>query len=210
MRTHYASSHQSNAHGKRRHLLKPGSDDGRFRRYHHLEGNTSIGAQCYIRGISRISNSRIENGVVIDNSVIEESHVGDNVTIGPFAHLRPNSVLEKDVHIGNFVEVKKSHVGEGTKAGHLAYIGDGNVGKNVNIGCGVIFCNYNGKEKFETVVGDGAFIGSNSNLVAPVSVGREGYVAAGSTITKKVEDGALAVERSEQRNIPGWAKRKDR
>ncbi|WP_322627007.1 bifunctional UDP-N-acetylglucosamine diphosphorylase/glucosamine-1-phosphate N-acetyltransferase GlmU [Aedoeadaptatus coxii] len=176
----------------------------------HLEGNTSIGAQCYIRGISRISNSRVENGVVIDNSVIEESHVGDNVTIGPFAHLRPNSVLEKDVHIGNFVEVKKSHVGEGTKAGHLAYIGDGNVGKNVNIGCGVIFCNYNGKEKFETVVGDGAFIGSNSNLVAPVSVGREGYVAAGSTITKKVEDGALAVERSEQRNIPGWAKRKDR
>ena len=175
-----------------------------------MEGKTSIGAHCYIRGISRISDSCIENGVVIDNSVIEKSHVGDNVTIGPFAHLRPNSVLEKDVHIGNFVEVKKSHVGEGTKAGHHAYIGDGEVGKNVNIGCGVIFCNYNGKEKFETVIGDDAFIGSNSNLVAPVTVGDKAYIAAGSTISKKVEDGALALERSEQRNIPGWAKRKDR
>ncbi|MDD7362795.1 MAG: bifunctional UDP-N-acetylglucosamine diphosphorylase/glucosamine-1-phosphate N-acetyltransferase GlmU [Peptoniphilus sp.] len=176
----------------------------------HLEGETKIGKRCRVRGNSRISDSVIADDVEIESSVIESSKVGENVTIGPFAHLRPNSVLEKDVHIGNFVEVKKSRVGEGTKAGHLAYIGDGDVGSGVNISCGVIFCNYNGKEKFKTVVGDDAFIGSNANLVAPVEIGEGAFIAAGSTITKNVEGRSLAVERSEQRNIPGWTKRKDR
>ena len=176
----------------------------------HLEGKTKIGEGVRIRGASRVSDSVIGDEVVIDNSVIESSQVAARVTIGPFAHLRPNSVLEEDVHIGNFVEVKKSHIGAGTKAGHLAYIGDGEVGEGVNIGCGVIFANYNGKEKFKTVVGDHAFIGSNSNLVAPVEVGKGAYVAAGSTITEEVADNALAVARDRQRNIPGWAERKDK
>ena len=113
------------------------------------------------------------------------------------------------MHIGNFVEVKNSHIGKGTKAGHLAYIGDGDVGENVNISCGVIFCNYNGKEKFRTTIGDNAFIGSNVNLVAPIAIGEGAFIAAGSTVSKNVEDGSLAVERSEQRMIPGWNRRKD-
>ncbi|MDY3117974.1 MAG: bifunctional UDP-N-acetylglucosamine diphosphorylase/glucosamine-1-phosphate N-acetyltransferase GlmU [Peptoniphilus sp.] len=175
----------------------------------HLEGDTIIGEDCIIRGATRIVDSVVGDEVTIDSSVIEQSKVGDRVTIGPYAHLRPNSVLEEEVHIGNFVEVKNSHVGKGSKAGHLAYIGDGDVGKNVNISCGVIFCNYNGKEKFRTVVGDDAFIGSNVNLVAPVTIGEGAFLAAGSTISKDVEGGSLAVERSEQRMIAGWNRRKD-
>ncbi len=175
----------------------------------HLEGDTTIGEDCIIRGATRIVDSVIGDEVTVDSSVIEKSKVGDRVTIGPYAHLRPNSILEEEVHIGNFVEVKNSHVGKGSKAGHLAYIGDGDVGKNVNISCGVIFCNYNGKEKFRTVVGDDAFIGSNVNLVAPVTIGEGAFLAAGSTISKDVEGGSLAVERSEQRMIAGWNRRKD-
>ena len=175
----------------------------------HLEGKTTVGEGCVIRGESRIVDSTVADEVTIESSVIEHSQVGRGVTMGPFAHLRPNSVLEEYVHIGNFVEVKNSHIGKGSKAGHLAYIGDGDVGENVNISCGVIFCNYNGRKKFRTTIGDNAFIGSNVNLVAPITIGEGAFIAAGSTISKNVDDGSLAVERSEQKMIAGWNRRKD-
>ncbi len=175
----------------------------------HLEGKTTVGEGCVIRGESRIVDSTVADEVTIESSVIEQSQVGRGVTMGPFAHLRPNSVLEENVHIGNFVEVKNSHIGKGSKAGHLAYIGDGDVGENVNISCGVIFCNYNGRKKFRTTVGDNAFIGSNVNLVAPITIGEGAFIAAGSTISKNVDDENLAVERSEQKMIAGWNRRKD-
>lgn len=173
-----------------------------------LQGNTEIGEDVIVIGNTRIRDSKIGSRVQIDNSLIEESLVEDGVTIGPYAHVRPKSKLQENVHLGNFVEVKNSNLGKGTKAGHLAYIGDGDVGDQVNIGCGVIFANYNGKEKFRTSVGDNAFIGSNSNLVAPVSIGKEAYIAAGSTITKNVLDGELSVERAKQTNIPDWGSKK--
>lgn len=175
----------------------------------HLEGKTTVGEGCVIRGASRIVDSTVADEVTIESSVIEQSQVGRGVTMGPFAHLRPNSVLEENVHIGNFVEVKNSRIGKGSKAGHLAYIGDGDVGENVNISCGVIFCNYNGRKKFRTTVGDNAFIGSNVNLVAPITIGEGAFIAAGSTISKNVDDESLAVERSEQKMIAGWNRRKD-
>lgn len=173
-----------------------------------LEGNTEIGEDCIIRNNSRIINSIINNEVSIESSTIEDSIVGENTHIGPHAHLRPNSNIGKNVKIGNFVEVKNSTLKDNTKASHLSYIGDADVGYNVNIGCGVVFVNYNGKEKFRTTVGDNAFIGSNANLVAPVNVEPWGFVAAGSTITKEVPEGALSIARAEQKNIEGWIEKK--
>lgn len=173
-----------------------------------IEGNTSIGKSCVIRGDSRLVASKIGNNVKIDSSLIENSTIGQECTIGPYAHLRPNCTLANNIKIGNFVEVKNSTIMDNTKAGHLAYIGDADIGSNVNIGCGVIFVNYNGEKKFRTIVKDNAFIGSNSNLVAPVQVDEWGYIAAGSTITKDVASGELAIERSNQSNIKGWVERK--
>lgn len=169
-----------------------------------LEGNTEIGEDCIIKQNTRIFNSIISNNVSIESSTIEESFIDENSHIGPYARLRPNSKLGKNVKIGNFVEVKNATLDDNTKAGHLAYVGDADVGKNVNIGCGVVFVNYNGKEKFRSTVGDNSFIGSNANLVAPVKVNPWGYVAAGSTITKEVPDGALSVARARQKNIENW------
>lgn len=173
-----------------------------------LEGETEIGEDCIIRGNTRIVNSIISNGVSIESSVIEESFVGENTKIGPYAHLRPNSHIGKNVKIGNFVEVKNSNIMDNTKASHLAYIGDADVGKNVNIGCGVVFVNYDGRQKHRTTVGDNAFIGSNSNLVAPVNIEPWAYIAAGSTITKEVKEGELSVARARQVNITGWVEKK--
>ncbi|WP_333638573.1 bifunctional UDP-N-acetylglucosamine diphosphorylase/glucosamine-1-phosphate N-acetyltransferase GlmU [Tissierella praeacuta] len=173
-----------------------------------LEGNTEIGEDCIIGSNSRIVESMIHNNVSIESSTIENSVVGENTHIGPYAHLRPNSNIGKNAKIGNFVEVKNSILKDNTKASHLAYIGDADIGHDVNIGCGVVFVNYNGKEKFRTTVGDNAFVGSNSNLVAPVNVESWGYVAAGSTITKEVPEGTLSIARAEQKNIEGWVERK--
>lgn len=173
-----------------------------------LEGNTEIDEDCIIRQNSRIIDSVISRGVSIESSTIEKSFVDEDCHIGPYAHFRPNSKIGKNVKIGNFVEVKNSTIEDNSKAGHLAYIGDADVGHDVNIGCGVVFVNYNGKEKFRTTVGDNAFIGSNANLVAPVIVEDWGYVAAGSTITKEVPEGALSVARGMQRNIEGWVEKK--
>ena len=173
-----------------------------------LQGNTEIGENCIIRNASRIINSRISRGVEIESSTIRDSFVGENSTIGPYAQLRPSSKLGRNVKIGNFVEVKNATLGDRTKAGHLSYIGDAKVGCDVNIGCGVVFVNYNGREKFMTTVGDNAFIGSNSNLVAPLNVQSWGYIAAGSTITREVKQGALSIARAVQVDKEGWVEKK--
>lgn len=174
-----------------------------------IEGTSTIGNECVIRSNSRIMNSRIDNNVVIESSLIEDSIVGSGAMIGPNAHLRPKSTIGKNVKIGNFVETKNSTLGDNSKAGHLAYIGDAEVGENVNIGCGVIFVNYNGKDKQITKVGNNAFIGSNSNLVAPVNIQDWAYIAAGSTINKDVEEGALSIARAHQVNKLNWVEKKD-
>jgi bifunctional UDP-N-acetylglucosamine pyrophosphorylase/glucosamine-1-phosphate N-acetyltransferase len=173
-----------------------------------LQGKTEIGENCVIYGTSRIVDSKIGDNVTIDNCLIEESEVGESSKLGPYAHIRPNSKIGKNTKVGNFVEVKNSNFGDGSKAAHLAYIGDADIGKNVNIGCGVIFVNYDGKNKFRSTVEDNAFVGSNSNIVAPVTIKKNGYVAAGSTITKEVGEGELSIERAEQKNIAGWVERK--
>ncbi len=173
-----------------------------------LEGDTVIGENCLIRSNTRISNSKVGNFVDIESSLIEESYVDDNTHIGPYAHLRPKSHLGKSVKIGNFVEVKNAILGDNSKASHLSYVGDADVGSNVNIGCGVVFVNYNGRDKFRSTIEDNAFIGSNSNLVAPVLVKEWGYVAAGSTITKDVGEGDLSIARARQVNMPGWVDKK--
>lgn len=171
-------------------------------------GDTVIGESCLIEGCSRIEDSIIADEVKIDNSVVEKSEVGFQTDIGPFSHLRPNAKLANNVHIGNFVEVKNSNVKQKTKAGHLAYIGDSDLGENINVGCGVIFVNYDGKFKHRSTIEDGAFIGSNSNIVAPVHLEKEAYIAAGSTITKDVKAGELSIERAEQKNIKGYVEKK--
>lgn len=171
-------------------------------------GQTKIGSFCIIEGDTSIINSTIGDDCHIKASYICDSEVHDEVTIGPFAQLRPKSIVRSGAHIGNFVELKKTDFGEGSKAGHLAYLGDSIIGKDVNISCGVITANYDGKNKHQTIVEDKAFIGSNANLIAPVKVAEAAFVAAGSTITEDVEKEALAIERTKQVNIKDWVKRK--
>ncbi len=171
-----------------------------------LEGSTVIGSNCTIGPNARIIDSALKNNVTVESSKVIESTIDEGSTVGPFAYLRPGTVLGKNVKIGDFVEVKKSTIGDNSKSSHLSYIGDATVGKNVNIGCGVVFVNYDGKSKHQTIVGDGAFVGSNSNLVAPVTVQQGGYVACGSTITDDVEEGDLAIARARQVNKKGLGK----
>lgn len=173
-----------------------------------LEGDTEIGEDCVIRQGTRIVDSKIMKGVKVESSVIEDSFVDQGTKIGPNAHLRPNSHIGKNIKIGNFVEVKNASIGDNSKAGHLTYIGDADIGYNVNIGCGVVFVNYNGQEKFRTRVGDNCFIGSNSNLVAPIDVEDWAYIAAGSTITEKIGEGELSIARAKQVNKEGWVEKK--
>jgi bifunctional UDP-N-acetylglucosamine pyrophosphorylase/glucosamine-1-phosphate N-acetyltransferase len=175
----------------------------------YLEGDTKIGDNCIIFPGSRIYKSILGSGVIIkDNTIVEESKIGNGSAIGPFAHLRPHSIIGCNVKIGNFVETKKSSIGNGTKASHLSYLGDAVIGKDVNIGAGTITCNYDGKNKFQTTIESGAFIGSDSQLVAPVKIGKGSYVAAGATVTKDVPAGSLAISRVKQQNLKNWAKRK--
>lgn len=171
-----------------------------------LEQGTAIGKNCTIGPNSRIINSKVNDYVCIESSKVIDSYIDEGTSVGPFAYLRPGTRLGKNVKIGDFVEVKKSSIGDNSKSSHLSYIGDAEVGKNVNIGCGVIFVNYDGKNKFKTVVGDGAFIGSNSNLVAPVTINSGGYVACGSTITEDVDTDDLAIGRARQVNKKGLGK----
>ena len=174
----------------------------------HIKGNSVIGEDCIIRENTTIEDSHIEDHVTIKSSTILSSKVGARTTIGPYAYLRPKSVLGEDVKIGDFVEVKNAEIGNGSIASHLSYIGDAVVGKNVNIGCGVVFVNYDGKNKFKSIVEDNAFIGSNSNLVAPVTVKEGGYIATGSTVTVDVPEGALCVARAREVIKEGWRTKK--
>lgn len=174
-----------------------------------IEGNTRIGSNCAIGPGAHIVDSVIGDGVRIERSKLMECEVDEGCSIGPFGYIRPGTVLKKGVKVGDFVEIKKSVIGEGSKIPHLAYVGDAQVGKRVNIGAGTITCNYDGKNKHVTVIEDDAFIGSNTNLVAPVKIGRGATTGAGSTITKEVPPDTLAVERARQKNISGWAKRKN-
>ena len=164
-----------------------------------LGDGVSIGANCIL------INCHIEDNVQISaNSIIEDSQIGDASTIGPFARIRPGTVLKKNVHIGNFVEIKKSTLGNGTKCGHLTYLGDSIVGSNVNVGAGVITCNYDGANKFQTHIGDDVFIGSDCQLIAPLSIGNGATTGAGTTVVSDVPENALAISRSKQRNINNW------
>lgn len=174
-----------------------------------LEGNTSIGEACIIGPHTHLSNVKIGKNSSINFTYAHDAVCGDNATIGPFVHLRPGTRLADNVKVGNFVEVKNSWVGVGSKLPHLSYIGDADIGDNVNMGCGTITVNYDGKKKFRTTIEDNAFVGCNSNLVAPVTVGANSYIAAGSTITKEVPAKALGVARAKQKNIDNWKKKED-
>lgn len=174
-----------------------------------LRGNTKIGSGCTIEINSCITNSVVGDNSKVMNSTVIDSVIGENTTVGPYAYLRPKSNLGNNVKIGDFVEVKNATIEDNSKASHLSYIGDAHVGKDVNIGCGVVFVNYDGKNKFKSVVKDGAFIGSNSNLVAPVTVEKKGYIATGSTITDDVPEGSLAIARGRQVVKEGWVEKKD-
>ncbi|MFC2166500.1 bifunctional UDP-N-acetylglucosamine diphosphorylase/glucosamine-1-phosphate N-acetyltransferase GlmU [Acidobacteriota bacterium] len=176
-----------------------------------LEGKTVIGSDCKIYPFSHIIDSKIgDRTKVLTSSMVEKSTLDKDVQIGPFTRLRPNSFLKQGAKVGNFVEMKNTVFGEGSKAGHLSYLGDSEIAQNVNIGAGTICCNYDGKTKNKTVIDEGAFIGSGVELVAPVKVGKKAYVGAGSTITKDVSPGSLAVERGKQIERKGWAKKKQK
>lgn len=175
----------------------------------HLCGQTSLGENCLVEPGCKITDTRVGSFVTIKaSSVIAGSVIEDHVEVGPFAHLRPQTVLKEGSKIGNFVEVKKSIVGRGTKANHLSYIGDATLGEKVNVGAGTITCNYDGRKKHPTIIEDGVFVGSNTELVAPIKIGRGSYIGAGSTITKEVPPDTLAVSRSRQRHYKKRTHRK--
>ena len=171
-----------------------------------IEGHTTIGAACEIRPNVCIQNSRIGDRVTIKSfCVLDGASVADGAVVGPFAHIRPESTVGEGAKVGNFVELKKTVLGARSKASHLSYLGDATIGANVNVGAGTITCNYDGVTKHQTVIEDGAFIGSDSQLIAPVTVGEGAYVGAGSSITENVPAGALGIARARQSNVDGWA-----
>ena len=174
----------------------------------HLLGNTEIKKDCVIGPGTVLYNTSVDEGASLNYVKSFESRIGKDCNIGPFVHIRPGSSIGDSVHLGNFVEVKNSTIGESTSVSHLTYVGDSDVGRHVNFGCGCVTVNFNGKEKFRTTVGDHAFIGCNTNLVAPVKVGDYGYTAAGSTITKDVPSNALAIARARQENKEDWVLKK--
>ncbi len=174
-----------------------------------LEGRTTIGAGCEIHSGVRIVDSRVGQGVVVHNHcVITSTSIGDNASVGPFAHLRNGASLGPGAKVGNFVEMKKTALGAGSKAMHLSYLGDAVIGAHVNIGAGTITCNYDGTHKHTTTIEDDAFIGSDTQPIAPVTVGKDAYVGTGTTVRENVPAGALAVSAGQQRNIPGWVQKK--
>ena len=171
-----------------------------------LLGKTRVGSGCHIRSFSVVEDCTIADNVLIrQNCILSESTVAAGAKIGPFAHLRPGSEIGEEAHVGNFVETKKTRLGKGAKANHLAYLGDSEVGDGTNIGAGVITCNYDGVNKNRTIIGNGVFVGSDSTLVAPVKLDDGAYVGAGSCITRDVPSGALAVGRARQITKEGWA-----
>ncbi|MBO4265348.1 MAG: hypothetical protein J5922_04655 [Clostridia bacterium] len=172
-----------------------------------IDGKCKIGQNCDIGPMTVLSAAEVGSGTALISTKVTESVIGDNVKIGPFAQIRPNCVIKSGVKIGDFVEIKNSTLGRDTHASHLTYIGDSDVGERVNFGCGVVTSNYNGKTKARTTVGDDVFVGCNANLVAPVCLGNDSYIAAGSTITEDVLPNALGIARQKQTNIDGWVER---
>lgn len=170
-----------------------------------LKGNTVIGEGCEIGQGSRLENAVLGNNVTVMSSVILDSEIGDGTNVGPFAYVRPNCKVGESVKVGDFVEIKNTNIDDGTKISHLTYIGDSDVGKNVNFGCGTVTCNYDGTKKYRSQIGDNVFVGCNTNLVSPVKVGDRSYIAAGSTITEDIPEGSLSIARSHQTNKEGWA-----
>ena len=171
-----------------------------------LQGRTTVGAGCRLHANVRLTNATIGDRVtILDHSIVTDSTIAAGASVGPFAHIRPGSAIESDARVGNFVELKKTRLGRGSKANHLAYLGDATIGEQVNVGAGTITCNYDGETKHPTVIEDGVFIGSDSQLIAPVTIGKGAYVAAGSSITADVPAGALGIARGRQENKPGWA-----
>ena len=171
-----------------------------------LLGNTRVGSGCRIRSFSVLENCIVGNGVLIrQNCILEDSQISDEAEIGPFVHLRPGCEVGEKAHLGNFVEMKKTRMGKGAKANHLSYLGDAEIGEGTNIGAGTITCNYDGVHKHRTTIGKRVFVGSDSNLVAPITIGDGAYIGAGSCITKDVPADALAVGRARQVTKPGWA-----
>jgi bifunctional UDP-N-acetylglucosamine pyrophosphorylase / glucosamine-1-phosphate N-acetyltransferase len=174
-----------------------------------LEGHTRVGSACEIHAHVRISDSELADRVTVNNfCLITGTRIAAGASVGPFAHLRPDTMVGEGAKVGNFVELKKTSLGAGSKANHLSYLGDATIGSNVNVGAGTITCNYDGERKHATVIEDGAFIGSDSQLIAPVKIGKGAYVGAGSSITEDVPEGSLGIARGRQTNIPGWVDRK--
>ena len=174
-----------------------------------FEGDVELGDNVEIGANSVISDTKIDNGTkILPFSHIVQSNIGKDCSIGPYARLREGSIIENEAKIGNFVETKKSTIGKSSKANHFSYLGDAQIGESVNIGAGTITCNYDGKDKHKTNIGEGSFIGTNSSLVAPINIGKNAYVGAGSTITKDIPDDALGVGRGKQINKENWSKKK--
>lgn len=174
-----------------------------------LEGQTKVGSACEIHAHVRIVDSTLGDRVIVNNfCLITGAHVADEASLGPFAHLRLDAVVGERARVGNFVELKKTTLGPGSKANHLTYLGDTTIGPNVNVGAGTITCNYDGKRKHQTIIEEGAFIGSGTQLIAPITVGQGAYVGTGTTVRENVPAGALAVSAGKQRNIEGWVERK--
>jgi bifunctional UDP-N-acetylglucosamine pyrophosphorylase/glucosamine-1-phosphate N-acetyltransferase len=170
--------------------------------------DVTIADGCEILHGTRMSNAKIGARTKVTNSVVTDSTVGSDTVIGPFAYIRPDSVIADHVKIGDFVEIKNSVIGDGTKVSHLTYVGDSDLGKGINLGCGVVFVNYDGKEKHRSRIGDGAFIGCNVNIISPVEVGDHAYIAAGTTVTKDIPAGSLGIGRARQESYEGWVKRR--
>lgn len=173
-----------------------------------IRGNTVIGKNCVVGFCSDIVDCKIADNVNIKHSVLTESTIGAGTTVGPFCYVRPKCVVGENVKLGDFVEIKNANIGDGTKLSHLTYVGDADVGKKINFGCGTVVVNYDGKNKHRTVIEDGAFIGCNTNLVAPVRVGENAFTAAGSTITDDIPAENLAIARARQVNKSGWERPK--
>lgn len=173
-----------------------------------LEGNTQIGENCIIGMSTHIENTKIGDKSEVQMSVVRESEIGSNTTVGPFAYIRPGSKIGNGCKIGDFVEIKNSVIGDKSKASHLTYIGDADVGQGVNFGCGVVLVNYDGEKKYRSSIEDGAFVGCNSNLVSPVTVEKNAYIAAGSTVTKSVSENSLYVARAKGVEKKDWRLKK--
>ena len=175
-----------------------------------LSGDTRVGDGSRIGPYAQLDDTIVGINCKVQNSVLESCRIDDDAKIGPYAHIRPNTRIRKGARVGNFVEMKNTDFGEGSKSGHLTYLGDAVVGKDVNVGAGTITCNYNGSDKNQTVIEDGVFVGSDSILVAPIKIGEEAYTAAGSTLTRDVPPRALAFGRARQTVKEGWVKKKEK